>query len=413
MDSSHSTLSTVSTQKSGQSTCRFCKPKQGDVEPTRFLYVNGISDILSTNPNAIKDIFCQFGDLDDPYIDYQLGNKFCFIIYRQVESAIAAKSSLQETTIESLGNVKIYIRYAITASAPQSIPEPDECLDSLIVDSEHMVSGLHVFSDFITPDEESFLDESLCNNSAKWETLLSRSVQHFGFEFNYRTLLLDYTADTPVMPNHEQFRNILGRIQNTADAIVRKHHTEKKPESKCSETNAVSSTSPDLYVSKTVDCDLGIYPLNQLTLNEYQPGQGIAHHVDSPVCFGPLVCILSTAGDISMTFMKKQKHVASSIAAHTTSDSNHDGSVSTVHMYVKRRSLMVFTGDARYEYTHGIASRRTDKYQGVTHERQRRVSLTFRQAIIPGDIPSAHLVPSDLEKSNVFDVSEGKFLCVL
>lgn len=403
-----------STQQFNQPASRFCKPKQGDLEPTRFLYVNGVGDILSIDPNALQKIFSQYGELDDPYMDYQQGNKFCFIIYKNVESSIKAKSSLQDTVIDSLGNIKIYIRYAIIASAPQSIPEPDECLDSTIVEKDRMVPGLYVFDEFITPEEESFLSESLCGGNAKWETLLSRSVQHFGFEFNYRTLLLDYTADTPPMPSLEQFQKILSRIQNTADEIIRKHNNENNEVNKNKKCTARSSiaattTSSYQYVSRTDDCNVGIYPLNQLTLNEYQPGQGIAHHVDSPICFGPLVCILSTAGDISMTFMKKQKHVA-----QDNSSASDPSNVSTVHMYVKRRSLMVFTGDARYEYTHGIASRRTDKYQGVTHERQRRVSLTFRQAIIPGDIPSTHLVPSDLEKSNVFDVSDQlTLMCML
>ena len=31
------------------------------------------------------------------------------------------------------------------------------------------------------------------------------------------------------------------------------------------------------------------------------------------------------------------------------------------HMHVKPRSLMVFSGSIRYDYAHGIASRKTDK----------------------------------------------------
>ena len=37
-------------------------------------------------------------------------------------------------------------------------------------------------------------------------------------------------------------------------------------------------------------------------------------------------------------------------------------------------------------------------------ERERRVSLTFRQAIIPGKTPGPSLLPTALEQEHVFDV---------
>ncbi len=47
-------------------------------------------------------------------------------------------------------------------------------------------------------------------------------------------------------------------------------------------------------------------------------------------------------------------------------------------VYVPRRSLMVFTGEARFLWTHGIAQRRTDLVRDSVVGRTRRVSLTLR-----------------------------------
>ena len=45
-----------------------------------------------------------------------------------------------------------------------------------------------------------------------------------------------------------------------------------------------------------------LYQLNQLTANEYNPGQGIAPHVDTEACFGPYIFILNLGiDDYSLT----------------------------------------------------------------------------------------------------------------
>jgi len=46
------------------------------------------------------------------------------------------------------------------------------------------------------------------------------------------------------------------------------------------------------------------------------------------------------------------------------------------------RSLIVLKGEARYEWAHGIAKRKSDNWQGQVFKRTRRVSLTFRTVIL-------------------------------
>lgn len=51
------------------------------------------------------------------------------------------------------------------------------------------------------------------------------------------------------------------------------------------------------------------------------------------------------------------------------------------------RSLLLLTGAARYEWTHGIPARRSDIVDGLRRPRAGRVSLTFR-SVTPA-VPSS------------------------
>ncbi len=50
-----------------------------------------------------------------------------------------------------------------------------------------------------------------------------------------------------------------------------------------------------------------------------------------------------------------------------------------VDLYLMPNSLMVFSGEARYNWLHSIALRKVDKVDGLLKFRHRRVSLTFRK----------------------------------
>lgn len=94
-------------------------------------------------------------------------------------------------------------------------------------------------------------------------------------------------------------------------------------------------------------------------VNEYLPGQGIAPHLDySP--FGPTVVSLSLGSACVMDLVSvddpQTKHAID----------------------LAPRSLLVLGGEARTEWMHGIAARRSDRVDGHKRARARRVSITFR-----------------------------------
>jgi alkylated DNA repair protein alkB family protein 8 len=51
----------------------------------------------------------------------------------------------------------------------------------------------------------------------------------------------------------------------------------------------------------------------------------------------------------------------------------------TIDLYLEPLSLVLMTGEVRYNWLHSIANRKIDKIDGLLKFRHRRVSLTFRR----------------------------------
>jgi len=116
---------------------------------------------------------------------------------------------------------------------------------------------------------------------------------------------------------------------------------------------------------------------NHILLNEYSYNQGIFPHKDGPLFF-PCVSILSLGSTCIMDFYKE------------LNDQN------TQQIFLRPRSLLLFTQDAYKNYYHGIKEEYFDVITenvinkegleiGQEIEREVRVSLTIR--IVPNSIP--------------------------
>jgi len=180
--------------------------------------------------------------------------------------------------------------------------------------SEINIPGLSYIENYIDNDEAikllSLIDEK------SWLSDLKRRVQHYGYKYDYLSKSID-----------------------------NKHYLGPLP-------SWLMKLSEQLHEQGT----FAQIP-NQVIINEYLPGQGIAPHIDCPSCFGIDICSLSLGSSCIMSFTK-------------------DGN--KVDSLLKPNSLISLSGDARYLWKHSIASRKTDKFEGVKLFRQRRVSLTFR-----------------------------------
>ena len=99
--------------------------------------------------------------------------------------------------------------------------------------------------------------------------------------------------------------------------------------------------------------------INQLTINEYIPGQGIGSHIDTVTAFDDGILIITLNGGTVMEFRK----VIDEDVSTKTGDA-HDGSSCKYNsckirmnniqekklVYLPPRSLLLLSGDARYKW---------------------------------------------------------------
>ncbi len=184
-----------------------------------------------------------------------------------------------------------------------------------------MIGGLEYVENYINERQHDWALARI--DEQQWLDDLKRRVQHYGFKYDYKARKV----------NHDM------RIGELPEWLNRFSHKLYKDEH-----------MPEVA--------------NQVIVNEYLPGQGISSHIDCEPCFKDTIVSLSLGSscvmDFTNKFDKKKK----------------------IPVWLEPRSLVVLSGEARYEWLHGIAARKSDVWDGEKYERQRRVSLTFRKVII-------------------------------
>lgn len=151
-----------------------------------------------------------------------------------------------------------------------------------------------------------------------WRSDLKRRVQHYGWRYDYRARTVSPDMRLGPLPDW-----LAPLAQNIAQLA---------------EFNAI----PD-----------------QVIINEYELGQGISAHIDCAPCFGPAIASLSLTGGAQMDLRN----------THTDD---------RISLRLEPRSLLILSGEARYDWTHAIPARKSDAINGARMPRTRRVSLTFR-----------------------------------
>jgi alkylated DNA repair dioxygenase AlkB len=180
------------------------------------------------------------------------------------------------------------------------------------------VPGLTFLPGYLTPAEH---DATLaCIDSAPWLTDLKRRVQHYGYRYNYKRRSVDSDLYLGTLP---------GWLVELGGRLVQDGLFEKMPD--------------------------------QVIVNEYAPGQGIALHIDCEPCFGNTIVSITLGSACVMNYVKSGQ---------------------TVPILLHPRSLVRMCGEARYAWKHGIPARKFDQVGGQVITRARRVSVTFRNVII-------------------------------
>ncbi len=176
------------------------------------------------------------------------------------------------------------------------------------------IPGLTYIPHYISPEYEEELVQLM--DSQIWNADLRRRTQHYGYKYDY-------------LARSVEAAHCLGDIPHWIDKLCQKLYID-----------SICKDKPD-----------------QVIINEYMPGQGIASHRDCIPCFGDIICSISLLSGCMMDMV---------------------GGTTKRSIYLEPRSLLILQGDARYIWKHGIPPRKSDL--GI--RRHRRVSLTFRKVLL-------------------------------
>uniref|UniRef100_A0A3B4ADQ3 tRNA (carboxymethyluridine(34)-5-O)-methyltransferase n=1 Tax=Periophthalmus magnuspinnatus TaxID=409849 RepID=A0A3B4ADQ3_9GOBI len=218
---------------------------------------------------------------------------YAFVTYSSDENALKAHVNLNGHKLQcGESSVTLYLGFV----------ESVKCLEEETVS---LPEGLTVVNDFVSPEEEAQLLasidwSSICDQDTAQKALKHRKVKHYGYEFQYDNNNVDKDKPLPAgLP--KECMPLLERCM--------KHG----------------------YISVMPD---------QLTVNQYESGQGIPPHVDTHSAFEDTIMSLSLGAQTVMEFR------------------HPDGRL--VAVVLPLRSLLVMKGESRYLWTHGITPRKFD-----------------------------------------------------
>ncbi|MEO1290574.1 MAG: alpha-ketoglutarate-dependent dioxygenase AlkB [Chloroflexota bacterium] len=183
-----------------------------------------------------------------------------------------------------------------------------------------MIPDLIYVPNYLSNDESEALIRKV--DSQLWMSPFKRRVQHYGYQYDYKKRHVTEDMYLGTLPSW---------LQELATCL---HNDEMMP------------ALPD-----------------QVIVNEYYAGQGIAPHIDCEPCFGDTIASISLGSTCIMDF-------------------EHVQTQEKYHQVLHPNSLVVMQHEARYQWTHGIPARKSDRIEGIIQKRQRRLSLTFRTVIL-------------------------------
>ena len=164
-------------------------------------------------------------------------------------------------------------------------------------------NGLTYTREVITKEIEEELIKNI--NNSTWDTTYERKIQQYGFKYEFNVRSIDKTISIPQW--------LIG--------IRDEFHEDA----------------------------------NQIIINHYTPGQGIAPHIDN-FKFGDKIVIISLGSGCEMEFNGTKHH----------------------KQYLEQRSCLTLEGYARWKITHQIKKRKSDIVDNKRKVRDERFSITFR-----------------------------------
>jgi alkylated DNA repair dioxygenase AlkB len=376
---SYNTMEANQHERKKSKILKFKRPPKGSKTTYPHIYVSNGGDkeqlertlkkiSVSTTLELPSEIL-----VHSPLVTESVGSH-CYVSFGSSEDAIVILEALRKlqfddsTTSSSRRRLIVEFAQAITE---EDLETKEHLPKDISLTRDIIVPDLLFIENFVTQEEEedlmNFLDSqpwnegptlptspfdpcssstSSSSSSSNSPFSIGRRVQHYGFAFNYKTRIVD--------PNQP-----LGFLPSAFDFILNRLPTPFRPD--------------------------------QITVNEYLPGQGIASHVDTHSAFEDGITSLSLCSSVVMDFECLLSSSTSQSPSTSVSSSNYvsgtrvqvEPCAAIKNQLLPARSLLVMVGESRYAWKHGIAYRRTDNIAGRIVPRTRRVSLTLRKIRTP------------------------------
>ncbi|WOL04305.1 alkylated DNA repair protein [Canna indica] len=322
---------------------RFRRPKGLKNDPTPNLYVANCGPAVGISFDSIVSAFGIFGTVIGVRAADETGTRV-IVCFSEVSAAQAAYKALNGHPCADLGGRTMHICYSVEQPPPK-VPGDGSIPVSLLA-SDLAIPGIYLVHDFITLEEEQELLAEV--DSRQWSNLSKRRVQHYGYEFLYKTRNVD----------SQQF---LGELPSFVSIILQK-----------------LQSFPGLDCKRSKE-------INQLTVNEYPCGVGLSPHIDTHSAFDELIFSLSTAGSCIMEFRRYSDPGTWRLPAASV-DEIHEDNIDLSSNFTRKaiflppRSMLLMTGEGRYAWHHYIPHHKVDTIgEKEIRRSSRRVSFTFRK----------------------------------
>jgi alkylated DNA repair dioxygenase AlkB len=243
------------------------------------------------------------------------GVPFSFVEFATNQNALACFSELDGIYSPSVQKDLLLEMVSLTPEFPQR-----PLLDPGLI--QRAVPGLELSPNFLNVHEESLILDAINQDPTEWQLLRKRKVKHFGFRFDYDKRAVDRAEDNE-MPLWA--KELMCKIQTDNQTIQ----------------------------------------IDQLTINNYEPGGAISPHSDTHSSFVSPLVIVSLGGGVVMDFRSRMRDNSSEWITHS--------------VLIPERSLLLMDGDSRYGWEHIIRPRKMDLIDGLVVPRLTRISLTFRK----------------------------------
>ena len=303
---------------------------------------------------------------------------------------------------------------------------------------KYEIPGVFLIENFVTREEEREFIEANNNNDnntkkkkneeeegetssrekgekdyfkSGWKSLSKRRVRHYGKKFDYDTRDAANDAEEKIpklldVDVRERLRALVSLVvadddeENASEEKKNRERKSAKNDFLFTRQNANDDAWTEEERRQISEAIQKVIAFDQITVNEYPPGCGIAPHVDTHSAFTGTILSLSLGDRCVMEFRHPNPNEEAEEEGYLTSSTTESAATTTTTtttaarqnrndtmifphraLELPRRSLLILTDFARFNRQHYIPKRKSDPMiDGTRRKRtETRYSFTIRQ----------------------------------